>query len=303
MAETIPCAICGAPAEISSDRARDITHRCCPRCGEFWLTYEAAKSIDSSSDELTAKLSGWVRNQNILGEVPELTDDRIERVAAIQMPGLIERANRLLSFAIRRNPKLGGMINFHDSAYIAVSYSKDIEEVDFLLGYLRERGFFQHEAMGGNESISFEGHAHYEKLQAKQPVSTQGFVAMWFDGSMNDAYQLGCEPGIRAAGYDPVRVDQMEHIGKIDDEIIAQIRRSRFIVADFTGHRSGVYFEAGFALGLNLPVFWTCRKDMIDDLHFDIRQFNCIVWESPQDLAKRLKVRIEAVIGMGPRNL
>ena len=73
---------------------------------------------------------------------------------------------------------------------------------------------------------------------------------------------------VRAAGYDPLRIDRVEHVAKIDDEIVAQIRRSRFVLADFTGHRGGVYFEAGFALGLNLPVIWTCRQDAVDQLHF-----------------------------------
>jgi hypothetical protein len=98
-----------------------------------------------------------------------------------------------------------------------------------------------------------------------------------------------------------LRVDRVEHVGKIDDEIIAQIRRSRFLVADFTGHRAGVYFEAGFALGLNLPVIWSCSRDHIPELHFDIRQFNCIDWSKPDELADRLQNRIESVIGAGPR--
>ena len=38
----------------------------------------------------------------------------------------------------------------------------------------------------------------------------------------------------------------------------------------------------------------------MSDLHFDIRQYNCIDWETPDELARRLKVRIEAVIGDGP---
>jgi hypothetical protein len=70
-------------------------------------------------------------------------------------------------------------------------------------------------------------------------------------------------------------------------------------VADFTGHRGGVYFEAGFALGMNLPVIWTCRQDCLPDLHFDIRQFNCIDWKTPEDLAGRLQNRIEALLGTG----
>ena len=33
------------------------------------------------------------------------------------------------------------------------------------------------------------------------------------------------------------------------------------MVCDLTGYRGGVYFEAGFASGLGLPVIYTCRKD------------------------------------------
>ena len=100
------------------------------------------------------------------------------------------------------------------------------------------------------------------------------------------------------------RIDRKEHSNKIDDEIIAEIRRSRFVVADFTCEREkvrgGVYYEAGFALGLGLPVIWTCRKDCLDYLHFDTRQYNHIVWETPEELYARLKARIGAFIGDGP---
>ena len=96
-------------------------------------------------------------------------------------------------------------------------------------------------------------------------------------------------------------MDKIEHINRIDDEIINQINTSRFLVADFTGHRGGVYFEAGYAMGIGLPIFWTCRKDEMSGLHFDIRQFNCIDWETAEELAQRLQSRVESVIGKGPR--
>jgi nucleoside 2-deoxyribosyltransferase len=125
-------------------------------------------------------------------------------------------------------------------------------------------------------------------------------IAMWFNPLMDAARAEGLEPAIRQAGYSPVIVSGVEHINKIDDEIISLIRKSKFLVADFTGHRGGVYFEAGFAMGLALPVFWTCRQDDLSNLHFDIRQYNCIDWTTPADLAVRLKRRIEAIIGPGP---
>ena len=58
------------------------------------------------------------------------------------------------------------------------------------------------------------------------------------------------ETAISGAGYKPVRIDKHQHNNRIDDEIVAAIRQSRFVVADFTQQRGGVYFEAGLAMGL-----------------------------------------------------
>ena len=93
----------------------------------------------------------------------------------------------------------------------------------------------------------------------------------------------------------------MEHDGRIDDQIIAEIRRSAFVIADFTGHRGGVYYEAGFAHGLGRRVIFTCRADDMDKLHFDVRQYNTIVWDSSDQLSKLLQNRILALFGAGPR--
>ena len=126
------------------------------------------------------------------------------------------------------------------------------------------------------------------------------------------AYENGVKLAVQDAGYEPVRIDRREHSNKIDDEIISEIRRSRFVIADFTcgtvtseGRevaipRGGVYYETGFAQGLGLPVIWTCRKDQIDQVHFDTRQFNHILWTEPHDLREKLRNRVGAVIGDGP---
>ncbi|WP_409348117.1 nucleoside 2-deoxyribosyltransferase [Paenibacillus gyeongsangnamensis] len=103
---------------------------------------------------------------------------------------------------------------------------------------------------------------------------------------------------MRDAGFEPFRVNQSETTGKICDEIISQIRRSKFVVADFTGQRNGVYFEAGFAMGLGIPVIWICNKQEIAEgkLHFDTRQYNHIDWETEDELYTRLLNRIKANI-------
>ena len=74
---------------------------------------------------------------------------------------------------------------------------------------------------------------------------------------MNNAGKLA----VRLAGYEPFRVDRKEHANSIDDEIIGNIRKSCFMVADFTGQRAGVYFEAGMMNGLGRTGIWMCKKE------------------------------------------
>ena len=130
---------------------------------------------------------------------------------------------------------------------------------------------------------------------------------MWFHDSTDNAFAQGIEPAIAEAGYQPLRIDQKEHVNRIDDEIVAEIRRSRFVVADFThgkdGARGGVYHEAGFAHGLNLPVIFTCKKDPEITLHFDTDHYNHIFRTTTAELREKLKNRILAVIGEGPERI
>lgn len=82
---------------------------------------------------------------------------------------------------------------------------------------------------------------------------------------------------------------------KICDKIQVDIKKSRIVIADVTENNSGVYYEAGFAQGLGIPVIWTCRKDKISEVHFDTRQYNHILWESKEELYEKLKVRIKSL--------
>lgn len=126
---------------------------------------------------------------------------------------------------------------------------------------------------------------------------------MWFNEAVKPLWVDGIEKAIREAGYDPKRVDEHPHNNRIDDEIIALIRRSRFLVADFTGNRGGVYFEAGYALGMGIPVIWTIRSDQLKEVHFDNRQYNFLTWTNEtiqSEFKDSLRYRIEATIGRGP---
>jgi nucleoside 2-deoxyribosyltransferase len=144
--------------------------------------------------------------------------------------------------------------------------------------------------------ISSKGLQRIRELQKKQITeSQQVFVAMWFDENRNEFF-TSIDRAVNEAGFKCFRIDNKEHNNKICDEIIAEIHKSRFVIADFTGNRGGVYFEAGFALGLGLPVIWLVDKKHVKRLHFDTRQYSHIVYKDKDDLYKKLKARIEATI-------
>lgn len=123
------------------------------------------------------------------------------------------------------------------------------------------------------------------------------FVAMSFAPELSEVFQDGIRPAVEkdCKGGHAVRLDFVEHAGPVDERMVGEIRRAQFVVADFTGHRNGVYFESGFALGIGRPVIWCCRKDAMVEAHFDTRQFNYIDWTDPANLRVRLARRIVAL--------
>lgn len=304
MSDLVPCPVCTTAAQMlrPRDHGNDVPWDC-PRCGNFRVLGSADGLLDRLDSQQRAKVSGWLFERNAEGSVPTITQEVLQQVIVRRLPAIRERADRLLLEALKGQTRLGTSFDINEPRFVAATYSQDLEEVEFLFRALSEDGHMEAVAMGGECEILPRGYAAAAALAHRVGPSSRGFVAMSFDPSLEQAYNDGLQVGVLNAGYDPIRVDRVEHTNRIDDEIIAQIRSASFVVADFTEHRGGVYFEAGFALGLDLPVIWTCRKDDMDGLHFDIRQFNTIDWEDPTELALRLRRRIEATLGKGPRTV
>lgn len=274
----------------------------CPRCTTYKVSSTAFAILRQKelSQRQIANISGWLR------ENPDYTisSDGIEKLEQIRTPSLFDRANKLL-VNIENMSSYAGVVLQSNNTWLSMAWAINDEELSEIINYLisADRLTSVTRTIGAHYvKISPTGWAYLDSIRNVNAESMQGFVAMWFDDGMREVYHDAIAVGIENAGYKPHRVDLREHNEKIDDEIISQIRRSRFVLADFTGHRGGVYYEAGYAKGLGLEVIWTCREDQLDALHFDIRQYNCIVWRPDElsDFCRRIQFRIEAVLGRGP---
>lgn len=224
-------------------------------------------------------------------------------------PSVQEKLDLLLKHLAGLSAFPGDQCRFDNANDYSVLCAKNSREADFYIESLRDHGFLTGEVVrqydGGpsictNFTLSTKGWTELDRISKSGGESPKAFVAMWFDPSRNPFYDA-MEEAIRSAGYDPIRIDRVEHINSITDEIISQIRQSKFLVSDFTGQRNGVYFEAGFMLGLGRPVIWACEKGDLDNVHFDARQYNTIDYADADDLRKRLQFRIGAILGQGPK--
>jgi hypothetical protein len=298
MANQIKCAICGTSADTQPRTGYELTFTC-PRCGNYTIGDSAQAVLSKKPLQNRGAVSGWIRGQNSMGITPKIGDDDLPRLRELTKPPFRERVERVLVAAAESIQRLTETFDARDDKFVGVSYSDDPKEFEVILEYLLGEGLIADEH-STSQYLTPRGYISADELRARRAASTQAFIAMSFADELRPAYEHGLEPGISTAGFKPMLIGKKEHANKIDDEIVAEIRRSAFIVADFTGHRQNVYFECGFAIGLGLQVIWTCKKDDIKHLHFDIRQYNCIDWEHPTELAQRLQKRIEAMFGRGP---
>jgi hypothetical protein len=301
-----PCKICHLDgAEITASDIERIYE--CARCGRFCITEHENWVVVERGHRIA--LSAWVYEQNGTGGKALITAELSEKLANFRRPGLPERANRALCVFARCYPTLIGAVSIGQAAknteLQVASYSADEDEALVLLHVLIAEELLEGIVDSTSNQIQAvrlkaRGLIAAENMGRSGSNSPQGFVAMSFDPKLRDVWTNGFFPAIEAAGYRPMRIDQKDYVGGISDEVLAEIRQSRFVVVDYTLQRNNVYFEAGFALGLGLTIIPTCRSDEASRLEFDIRHMNTLTWTDSEDLANRLSIRIRAVIGAGP---
>ncbi len=282
----------------------------CPRCGKYNIT-DGALSVEPDPFikerlYLISAVARWnSERDNPLRITKELLVDRPEfeaRILSMCPQSTQERMDCILTYVADKSSYPGQRITIDSKHDYPLFYCKQNNELRFYLDHLNGKLLLADHI--GNDIYELlllaAGWQRVEELAKPNIESTQAFVAMWFDDSLQRVYSEGIARLEEDTGFTMLRIDMKQFNEKICDRILSEIRRSRFLIADVTGHRQGVYFEAGFAMGLGLPVIWACRKDQIETCHFDTRQYNHITWENAEELRQKLRDRILATIGRTP---
>jgi hypothetical protein len=292
------CPLCAQVAGVYlRNKTDDLLEGWCDRCGNVRISQgavEEARRLNKAH-----LVSAWFRRLPFDEDVSVVKRLDIARIVH-DTPDLsvLEKIDLTLTTVASMTREPGQMSEFKVGLDYPLVLASSANEAAFYIMQLTELGYVeQRTAMA---RLTAKGYKKLAELQQSGRTSSFAFVAMWFDPTMNTIYDEGIAPAIRKAGFKPVRVDREHHVNRIDDEIIGRIRTSRFLVADFTGQRPGVYFEAGMMLGLGRNVIWMCRREELERVHFDTRQYNFIDYVDVGEAHKRLYDRIVAIEGEGP---
>jgi nucleoside 2-deoxyribosyltransferase len=290
----ITCPVCkkqGMTAAINPEGA-DKSVVYCKICGDFEISGTA--DLVLSTKPANPRLSYSLRKRFENGATNRINSTNIEEIInSVKFPETIpEKVNEIISF-LYKNQSSGGYAISDKEIYI---FGINDDELELVMKYAEGKGLLtiapKFASGGGLFSLEANGIDLAEELLKRNIVGSQAFVAMWFDESMENAFSQGIEPALKETGYKVIRIDKKEFIGDINEEIQKEIKQSKILIADYTGNRGGVYYEAGFAKALNKPVVSCCKEDILKELHFDVKHLNQIVWTSPEDLKNKLIKRI-----------
>ncbi len=273
------------------------------------ILFKLSSYYDLSNSKFSLKELGILRGEIFNRQWPKkglmITDDEIKKAistsSAPRTPQ--EKLDRLFQEIFNLQIIEGEEFSTKEYLFNPIFYGKlyfeNYDECNFYLKTMDELGLIKSVENASKMvialSITFKGLNYNIELSKAGLTSKNCFIAMSFGKDMKSIRDV-IKQAIVETGYNPLIIDEI-HIDAdktINDEIIASIKNSKFCISDFTEQKDGVYFEAGFALGMGLKVIYTCHEEWFQKSHFDTNHFPHIIYKDSGDLYQKLKNKINA---------
>lgn len=97
----------------------------------------------------------------------------------------------------------------------------------------------------------------------------------------------------KRCGIHAERVDEPQSNERITDRILESIRKAEYVIADLTGSRPNVFYEAGYAQGLKKTPIYIAREGT--KLEFDLKDYPVIFFRGLKELKDRLEQRLRGL--------
>ena len=239
----------------------------------------------------------WFEDEQIFITIDNLKDLLKRKIFPLSPDGKLDNVFlKLLSYQKEDGEWVQIDNKFYDEVLWKILYFKSVKEFNYYIEVLNNKKLIEAQfsltlirtGLLEQFRVTFEGLSYEVKLRQQGDRSNKCFIAMAFKPETIDIRE-SIKQALASTGFEPLIVDEqnIESDRTINDEIIANLKRCKFCIADFSFHSQGVYFESGHALGQGKKVIYTCRKDEFAKAHFDIKPLQQIIYETTDELTKK----------------
>lgn len=312
------CVICGLDGCVETPLANDAAKMECKQCGEYEITRSLLATFKYDKEhKLPHTVSAWIREYNVdNGKPPILTTDNFLDILTLPDKPIKSKLERFMRIYYENLNDVHTVIDLNTTPmWLSLTWATDELELKSIIDETIKQGLLEGEIKkilmfetppkyqwrARINLLTFKGREFVESLGQKNADSNKVFLAFHFTDEMKIDFEVTAKRAVSDASsgkLEAVRVgtSSTPTDTKIDDALIGMLKSSKVVIADFTGQRPAVYYEAGYAMGMGIPVIWTCRADELDKLSFDTRQYPHILWKDKEDLHKQLTERLSAQI-------
>lgn len=267
----------------------------CSPDGFYSLRSDSYEPINSLSHqkkrEMLHIISAYIREMTDRNQKVTLSVNDLESIVnSAQIPVTIEdKGNRLLQYLYRHAEGAGNPVVIQPlSSNYNLTYSPNLQELVYIIDKLSKEGLLI------REGISFK---LTDKGWREAAASIGGEQSKPCLVLISDQEKAGTEwlekvlPKIEQCGYLPrlLTYTNTPHGEKYSMDLLTDCK---LIIADLTGQSPEVYFTAGYALALDIPVIWTVNNSDADNLSVQIQEIRPLVWNSTDELAILLQQRL-----------
>lgn len=94
----------------------------------------------------------------------------------------------------------------------------------------------------------------------------------------------------KRCGINAERIDEPQSNERITDRILESIRKAEYVIVDLSDSRPNVFYEAGYAQGLNKTPIYIAREGT--RLEFDLKDYPIIFFRGMKELKDNLEKRL-----------
>ncbi|WP_219837443.1 hypothetical protein [Paenibacillus sp. R14(2021)] len=293
--ETKRCLFCDALVQVKHKGSSEWYMNClCSPSGSYGLadgSYEPFRLLSYSEKRNEFPIiSAYIREQCDCEETVVISYEERDSILKSPLIPLTteEKGQRLLRYLHRHagGPMEPVVINQFSQSY-NLTYSMNLQELVYIAEKLKEDGFierigstFRLTEKGWLEAAVSSSGKTFKPCFVMLPGGSDETVQAWMETVFPRLIQLGYAPKLLEDG------DGEASLGKPIESVLQRLAKCKLIIADVTTPEAELWLHAGYALGSDIPVIWTCHTSATGSRPEGLRP---LVWEHGEDLADQLQ--------------